>query len=57
MNGQVVGNATINETTNIVYNLSDGFDIGQDSGSSASPEYPAPFRFNGEIDQVIFDLK
>ena len=57
INGQEVGKATINETTNIVYNLSDGFDIGQDSGSSASPEYPAPFRFNGEIDQVIFDLK
>jgi arylsulfatase len=35
----------------------DTFDIGQDSGQPVTFDYKPPFKFNGEIEKVVIDLK
>lgn len=56
IDGREVGSASIPETTNNLFALGEGFDVGRDEGTSVTPEYAPPFEFNGAIDRVVFDL-
>lgn len=35
----------------------DTFGIGEDSGQPVTPDYKAPFKFNGEIERVVIAVK
>ncbi|WP_294540994.1 sulfatase-like hydrolase/transferase [uncultured Rhodoblastus sp.] len=53
VNGATVAEGRI-ENLQLSYN--ETLDVGLDSGSAVSPDYAAPFAFNGEIDKVHVDL-
>ena len=33
------------------------FGIGEDSGQPVTPDYKLPFKLNGKIEKVVFDVK
>jgi len=57
IDGEVVGSAPIADTVRRNFSIEEGMDIGRDEGSPVTTEYNTPNEFNGEIDQVLFDLR
>jgi arylsulfatase len=53
VNGPVVAEGRI-ESLQLSHN--ETLDVGLDSGAPVSPDYAAPFAFNGEIDKVHVEL-
>jgi arylsulfatase len=51
-----VGSVHLPKTTLNSFSIEDPFDIGMDSASPVTPEYIAPFRYEGKIEEVIFKL-
>jgi arylsulfatase len=54
VNGAKVAEGRI-ENLQLSYN--ETLDVGLDSGAPVSPDYAAPFAFNGQIDKVHVELK
>jgi arylsulfatase A-like enzyme len=52
-----VGQGAIDKVVLGKYSISEPFDVGADNGGSvARKEYTSPFKFNGQLDWVRFDL-
>jgi hypothetical protein len=57
IDGKQVGQGTIDKVVLSKFSISEPFDVGVDNGGSvARKEYTSPFRFNGKLDWVRFDL-
>lgn len=54
INGKATGNQVIEQPFMVGW---EGLDVGRDTGSPASPHYPAPYAFTGKLDKVLFDQK
>lgn len=57
VDGKQVGSGKIKQTTPFKYSLSENQDIGTDTGTAVTSDYKAPFDFQGDLDQVVVDLK
>ena len=55
VNGKQVGSAKIDQPFLVAW---EGLDVGRDSGSPVAPDYAAqaPFAFQGELTQVVYDI-
>jgi arylsulfatase len=56
VNDKLVGAGEIPKVTPAVYSQYDTFDIGEDSGAPVSDRYEAPFRYQGVIERVEFQV-
>lgn len=56
VNGQIVARGEMEATVGGRFGI-DTFGIGEDSGQPVSGAYQAPFKFNGQIDSVIVEIK
>lgn len=57
VDGQQVAQGRIERTIPARVSLDETLDIGEDSGTPIVQDYKVPFRFNGEIDKVVIDIK
>lgn len=57
IDGQPAGSGAIEQTTPFKYSLSENQDVGMDTGTALSTDYKAPFDFQGELEEVVVDLK
>ncbi|WP_353476748.1 arylsulfatase (plasmid) [Salipiger sp. H15] len=57
IDGQAAGSGAIERTTPFKYSLSENQDVGTDTGTAVSTDYQAPFDFQGELEEVVVDLK
>ena len=56
-NGKTIGTGQIEKTAPFLYSTVETQDIGMDLGSPVDFTYKPPFRFTGEIKQLIVELK
>jgi arylsulfatase len=56
VNGQKVGEGKMDATVGGRFGI-DTFGIGEDTGQPVTPDYKAPFKFTGEIEKVVIDVK
>lgn len=56
-NGNKIGEGRVDKTTPFKYALSEGQDIGEDSGTPVDFDYTPPFKFTGKLGQVTVELK
>ncbi len=56
VNGEKVGEGRMEATVAGRFGI-DTFGIGQDTGQPVTPAYKAPFKFTGEIEKVVIDVK
>ena len=56
VNGEQVAIGEIPATVAARFGV-DTFDIGQDSGQPVTFDYKPPFKFTGDIEKVVIDLK
>ena len=57
IDGRVVGEGAIPRTVpHVIETSGEGLCCGYDSGLPVTPDYRAPFRFTGRIEQVVVDL-
>ncbi len=54
--GRQVAEGRIDHTLAAVYSMTDGLDVGIDTGSPVSENYEPPFAFSGKLDAVNIDL-
>lgn len=57
INGKKVGEGKIDRTVPFVFSDHDTFDVGRDTGTPVAETYQCPFRFNGVVAKVVFQLK
>ncbi|AQQ04456.1 arylsulfatase [Roseibium algicola] len=57
VDGSPVGSGQIAQTTPFKYSLSENQDVGTDTGTAVTTDYQAPFDFQGELEEVVVDLK
>ncbi|MCS0503531.1 arylsulfatase [Ancylobacter mangrovi] len=57
VDGQEVGSGQVARTTPYKFSLSENQDIGADTGTAVSPDYRAPFDFQGTLEEVVVELK
>ncbi|WP_210240398.1 hypothetical protein [Amaricoccus solimangrovi] len=57
VDGTRVGTGKIGRTTPFKYSLSENQDIGTDTGTPVTYDYTTPFDFQGELEQVVVDLR
>jgi arylsulfatase len=57
VNGTKVAQGEVAKSIANVISLSEGMDVGMDSGSPVDFTYKPPFAFNGTIEKVVIDLK
>jgi arylsulfatase len=56
-NGKKVAEGRLERTVPIKFSITDGLDVGMDSGSPIDFTYTPPFAFTGRIDKVTIELK
>ena len=56
-NGKTIGTGQMERTAPYRYSLNETQDIGHDEGTPVDYTYKPPFRFTGEIEQLVVDLK
>jgi hypothetical protein len=56
-NGRKIGEGRVEKTTPFKYALSEGQDIGEDTGTPVDFSYTPPFKFNGKLGRVTVELK
>ncbi|MEJ8853098.1 arylsulfatase [Variovorax robiniae] len=56
VNGETVGTGSMEATVGGRFGI-DTFGVGEDTGQPVTPAYKAPFKFNGDIQQVTVDIK
>ncbi len=54
--GKRIGEATMKATVPARFGI-DTFGIGQDSGQPVTAAYQAPYKFTGEIEKVVVEMK
>lgn len=54
--GQPLATGHLERTLPVVYSMTDGLDVGLDTGSPVSDRYDPPFAFTGRLDHVDIDL-
>ena len=57
VDGTAVGSGKIEKTTPFKYSMDETQDIGKDNGTPVTYDYQTPFAFEGEISQVVVELK
>ncbi|WP_134680149.1 arylsulfatase [Paracoccus ravus] len=57
IDGQAAGSGAIEQTTPFKYSLSENQDVGTDTGTTVTTDYKAPFDFQGDLEEVVVDLK
>ncbi|RSL15811.1 hypothetical protein EDE15_1316 [Edaphobacter aggregans] len=55
--GKQLASGRIERTVPIRYELDEGLDVGEDTGTPVDLSYDVPFKFTGTIDKVVIDLK
>lgn len=56
INGDKVGEKTIDRTVSVRYSLSEGLEIGRDTATPVSESYICPFEFTGTLKKVIVEV-
>jgi len=56
VNGEKVDEVEMPQMHIATYSLAETFDIGRDTGTQVSDEYTGIYKFNGELDRVIFTV-
>lgn len=56
VNGQAVGEAKFAHVVPARFSATETFDIGEDTGAPASSQYQGPFRFTGDLKQVVIEI-
>jgi hypothetical protein len=49
--------AHVERTIPMRISLEEMFDIGEDTGTPVSEDYKVPFKFTGDIEKVVINLK
>lgn len=57
MDGKKVAQGRIERTLAFRLSLDETLDCGEDTGTPVNEEYNVPFKFTGEIKEVVIDLK
>jgi arylsulfatase A-like enzyme len=57
VDGETVAKGRIEKTVPIRISLDEGLDVGEDTGTPVNLNYDVPFKFSGEIEKVVIDLK
>jgi arylsulfatase len=57
VDGKEVAKGRVERTVPIRISLDEGLDVGEDTGTPVNLNYDVPFRFSGEIEKVVIDLK
>jgi arylsulfatase len=57
VDGKEVGKGRVERTMPIRITLDEGFDVGEDTGTPVNLSYDVPFKFAGQIEKVVVDLK
>jgi hypothetical protein len=57
VDGRNVGETRVAQTASYRLSLDETFDIGEDTGTSASEDYEVPFPFSDQLNQVTITLK
>ena len=57
VNGEQVGQGTVNRTHPGQYSLSETFDVGEDTGTPVSMNYSRDNKFTGNLDRLVVNLK
>jgi arylsulfatase A-like enzyme len=55
-NGQTIASKTVTADLPLIYDISEPFDVGVDSGSAVSTDYPQNAPFPGTLRNVVFDF-
>jgi arylsulfatase len=55
-NGQTIASKTVTADLPLIYDISEPFDVGVDSGSAVSADYPQNAPFPGTLRNVVFDF-
>ncbi len=56
VNGKKVDEVEMPQMHIATYSLAETFDVGRDTGTQVSEMYQGPFKFNAELDRVIFTV-
>jgi hypothetical protein len=56
-NGRKIGEGRVEKTTPFKYALSEGQDIGEDTGTPVDFSCTPPFKFTGKLNRVTVELK
>lgn len=56
VNGKVVGEATFAQVAPVRFSATETFDIGEDRGAPVSDQYQGPFKFTGDLKQVVIEI-
>ncbi len=57
VDGKEVAKGRIDQTVPVRISADETLDIGEDTGTPIDREYTVPFRFTGDIEKVVIDLK
>ncbi len=57
VDGKTVATGRINRTLGYRLSIDETLDCGEDTGTPVSEDYQTPFKFTGEIKQVVVSLK
>ena len=57
VDGKSVAEGRIEKTVPNRFSLDETLDVGEDTGTTVSPEYELPFRFSGKLEKVTVDLR
>jgi arylsulfatase len=56
VNGEIVGQAKFAHVVPVRFSATETFDIGEDRGAPASDQYEGPFKFTGDLKQVVIEI-
>ncbi len=57
IDGAEAGSGRVAQTTPFKYSLSENQDVGSDTGTPVTYDYHTPFSFEGELEEVVVDLR
>ncbi len=56
VNGKTVGQATFAHVVPVRFSATETFDVGEDRGAPVSDQYKGPFKFTGDLKQVVIEI-
>jgi hypothetical protein len=57
MNGEEIARGRIEKTLSPPFSLNEGLDIGEDTGTPINLSYNPPFKFSGEIGNIVVSFR
>ena len=57
VDGKQVGQGRIERTVPVRFSLDETLDIGEDTGTPVSESLDVPFKFTGQIEKLVVDLR